>query len=92
MPAGVYAMFSNIPWVDPIDAGPDTIYPTFAGINEHCQAEHKCLKARKSFHKIRIIKIALKNLVYAAIKPIYWASIRDTILGLTHFCILATFK
>ena len=91
MPAGVYTMNSNMPWVDPVDPGPNIIYPTLVGKNECCQAEYQHLEAQINFHQMMFIETTLKNLLYAAIKPKYWVSIRDTILGLMHSCILMIF-
>ena len=38
-----------------------------------------------------IIKTALNNFLYATIKPTYWASIRNAVLGLTRLLILVIF-
>ena len=34
MSTGVYATYSNTPWVDPADPGPNIIYPALTGKNE----------------------------------------------------------
>ena len=67
MPAGVYTMYSNTPWVNPIDPGPNIIHPTIASKNEHSQAKCQHLDAQKTFHQMMIIKTALKNLLYTII-------------------------
>ena len=92
MPARVYAMYSSTCWVDPINPGPNIICPALAGKNKCCQVECQHLEGRKKFHQMTIIKTGLKNLLYAATKPKYWAGMRDTILGLTCFCILVIFS
>ena len=79
MPAGVYTMYLNTPWVAPIDPGPIIIYRTATA------------RGAKKFHQMMVTVTTLKNLLYATIKPTYWPGIEDTILGLVSFCVLAIF-
>ena len=83
MHAGVYAMYSNTPWVDPVNPKPNIISPALICKNECCQAEWQHLNVQENFHQMMVIK--------TTIKPMCWAGIWDTVLYLTCFCILTIF-
>ena len=61
MLARVYAMYSNTPWVNPINPGPNITYPALASENECCQVERQHLKAQENFHQMMVIKTTLRT-------------------------------